>query len=101
MVGVSASVNLSLHHKDQKFSSLTGSPGWSRKKGRETVVMCGTWCVMFLVTVVASTTEASSGSSNGSCLRAAAHHPSAAIPATQSRRRLRSTTGLRRMTINV
>jgi len=41
MVGVSASVNLSLHHKVQKFSSGTGSPGWSRKKGRKTVVVCG------------------------------------------------------------
>jgi len=34
MVGVSASVNLSLHYKVQKFSSGTASPGWSRKKGR-------------------------------------------------------------------
>jgi len=33
MVGVSASVNLPLHYKVQKFSSGTGSPGWSRKKG--------------------------------------------------------------------
>ena len=41
MVGVSASVNLPLHHKVQKFSSGTGSPGWSRKKGRKTVVV---WC---------------------------------------------------------
>jgi len=32
MAGVSASVNLPLHHKVQKFSSGTGSPGWSRKK---------------------------------------------------------------------
>ena len=39
MVGVSASVNLLLHHKVQKFSSGTGSPGWSRKKGRKTVVV--------------------------------------------------------------
>jgi len=39
MVGVSASVNLPLHHKVQKFSSGTGSPGWSREKGRKTVVM--------------------------------------------------------------
>jgi len=38
MIGVSASVNLSLHHKVQRFSSGTGSPGWSRKKGRKTVV---------------------------------------------------------------
>ena len=39
MVGVSASVSLPLHHKVQKFSSGTGSPGWSQKKGRETVVV--------------------------------------------------------------
>jgi len=39
MVGVSASVNLPLHHKVQKFSSGTGSPGWSWKKGRKTVVV--------------------------------------------------------------
>jgi len=32
MVGVSVSVNLPLHHKVQKFSSGTGSPGWSRKR---------------------------------------------------------------------
>jgi len=31
MVSMSASVNLPLHHKVQKFSSGTGSPGWSRK----------------------------------------------------------------------
>jgi len=41
MVGVSASVNLPLHHKVQKFSSGTGSPRWSEKKGRKTVVV---WC---------------------------------------------------------
>ena len=41
MVSVYASVNLPLHHKVQKFSSGTGSPGWSRKKGRKTVVV---WC---------------------------------------------------------
>ena len=39
MIGVSASVNLPLHHEVQKFSSGTGSPGWSRKKGRKTVVV--------------------------------------------------------------
>jgi len=32
-VGVTASVNLPLHHKVQKFSSGTGSPGWSPKTG--------------------------------------------------------------------
>jgi len=40
MVCVSASVNLPLHHEVQKFSSGTGSPVWSRKKCRKTVV-CG------------------------------------------------------------
>jgi len=40
MVGVSASVNLPLHHKVQKFSSGTGSPGWSSKKGHKMVVVC-------------------------------------------------------------
>jgi len=33
------SVYLPLHHKVQKVSSGTGSPGWSRKKGRKTVVV--------------------------------------------------------------
>jgi len=40
MVSVSASVNLPLHHKVQKFSSDTGSRGWSRKKDHKMVV-CG------------------------------------------------------------
>ena len=39
MVGESASVNLPLHYKVQKFSSSTGSPGWSRKKGRKMVAV--------------------------------------------------------------
>ena len=39
MFDVSASVNLPLNHEIQKFSSGTGSPGWSRKKGRKTVVV--------------------------------------------------------------
>jgi len=39
MVCVSASVNLPLHHKVQKFSSGTGLSGWSQEKGRKTV-MC-------------------------------------------------------------
>jgi len=43
MVGVSASGNLPLHHKVQKFSSGTCSPGWSQKKGRKMVVV---WCVV-------------------------------------------------------
>jgi len=42
MVGVSASVNLSLHYEVQKFSSGTSLPGWSRKKVRKmVVVVCG------------------------------------------------------------
>jgi len=45
MVGVSASVSLPLHHKVHKFSSGTGSPGWSRKNGRETVVVVVAVCV--------------------------------------------------------
>ena len=39
MVIVCASVDLPLHHKVQKFTSCTGSPDWSRKKGRKTVVV--------------------------------------------------------------
>jgi len=39
MVGVSASVNLPLQHEVQKLSSGTGSPRWSWKKGRKTVVV--------------------------------------------------------------
>jgi len=39
MVTVSASVNLPLHHKVQKFCSGTGSPGCSWKKCRKTVVV--------------------------------------------------------------
>jgi len=39
MVRLSASVDLPLHHKDQKFSSGTSSPGWSGKKGHKTVVV--------------------------------------------------------------
>ena len=37
--GVSASVNLPLHHEVQKFSSGTGSPGCSQKKGHKTFVV--------------------------------------------------------------
>jgi len=36
-------VNLPLHHKVQKFSSGISSPGWSRKKGHETVVDLWWW----------------------------------------------------------
>jgi len=39
IVSMSASVNLALHHKVQKLSSGTGSPGLSRKKGRKMLVV--------------------------------------------------------------
>ena len=52
MVGVSASVNLPLHHKVQKFSSGTGSPGWSRKKGRKTVVCVCVFSAYSLVILI-------------------------------------------------
>ena len=47
MVGVSASVGLPLHHQVQKLSSGTGSPRWSRKKGRKTVAVV-VWYIPFL-----------------------------------------------------
>jgi len=47
MVGVSAFVNLPLHQKVQKFSSGTGSPEWSRKKGRKTAVVVTTTLVYY------------------------------------------------------
>ena len=46
LVGVSASVNLPLHHKVQKFSG-TGSPGWFQKKGSKTVVVC--WLILVII----------------------------------------------------
>ena len=42
---VSASVNLCFHHTVQKFSSGTGSSGWSRKKGHKMVVVWWWWYV--------------------------------------------------------
>jgi len=42
-VGVSASVNLPLHHKVQKFSTDTGSPGWSWKRAVKRL-----WCRGYL-----------------------------------------------------
>jgi len=39
MVYVSASVNLPLHQKVQKFSSGTVSPRWSQRKGRKMLVV--------------------------------------------------------------
>jgi len=45
MVSVSASVNLPLHCKVQKFSSGTGSPGWSLKKGHKMFVVSEVSCM--------------------------------------------------------
>jgi len=42
MVSVSASVNVPLHHKVQKFSSSIGSSGWSPK--RDVKRLCVVWC---------------------------------------------------------
>ena len=41
MVGVSASVNLPLHHKVQKFFSGIGSHGWSRQRAVKRLWWCG------------------------------------------------------------
>ena len=46
MVSVSASVIFPCTMKSRRFSSGTGSPGWSRKKGHETVVYV---CVCLLI----------------------------------------------------
>jgi len=55
MVGVSASVNLPLQHKVQKFSSGTGSPGWSQTKGGKTVVGGGGVVVIHSNTATSAT----------------------------------------------
>ena len=49
LVGVSASVNLLLQHKVQKFSSGTGSPRRSWKKGRKTVVVVVVVSYLFIM----------------------------------------------------
>jgi len=48
MVCVSASVNLPLHHKVQKFSSDTGSPGGPRKRAIKQLCVCAT-CTSYRV----------------------------------------------------
>ena len=50
-VGVSASVNLTLRHKVQKFSSGTGSPGWSRKRAIKRLYVCLCVCYVVLISV--------------------------------------------------
>jgi len=54
MVGVSASVNLPLHHKVQKFCSGTGWPGWSQKNCRKTVVVVW-WFTLYRLLIELST----------------------------------------------
>jgi len=49
MVCVSASVNLPLHHKVQKFSSGSGSPGCS---GKRAIKWLWWWCYHKLLTEV-------------------------------------------------
>jgi len=56
MVGVSASVNIPLHHKVQKFSSGTGTSGWSQKKGCKMVVVL--FRLLSCVSIFMSTIEA-------------------------------------------
>jgi len=51
IIRVSACVKLPLHHKVQKFSSGTGSPGWSREKGHKMVV-CVCACADILISSV-------------------------------------------------
>ena len=48
---MSVSVNLPLHPKVQKFSSGIGSRGWSRKKDRKTVVVCGVVAILDILVV--------------------------------------------------
>jgi len=57
MVGVSASVNLPLHHKVEKFSSGIGSPGWSRKNGHKMVVVVVVAAVMELARLMVLVSE--------------------------------------------
>jgi len=58
MVGVSASVNLFLHHKVQKLSSGTSAPWWSWKNGHKMVVVVDisiffvTFCITFVKSIV-------------------------------------------------
>jgi len=52
MASVSASVNLPLHHKVQKFSSGTGSPGWFRKRAVKRL-WCGIQIQIYIDTLAA------------------------------------------------
>jgi len=52
LVSVSASVNLPLHHKVQKFSSGTGSPGWSQKRAVKWLCVCVCVIQLILQTII-------------------------------------------------
>jgi len=57
-VGESASINLPSRHEVQMFSSGTGSPGWSQKKGRKTVVcVCCYYVIKQTLTPVTMITD--------------------------------------------
>jgi len=79
MVSVSASVNLPLHNKVQKFSSGTGSPGWSRKKGRKTVVVVviHLYCVYNLLLILHCIVEVALSADNLHCPSVCVQHLSA------------------------
>ena len=47
-VAPSRMVSLPLHHEVQRFSSGTGSPGWSQKESRKTVVVCVYVCYLLI-----------------------------------------------------
>ena len=69
MVCVSVFVNLPLHHKVQKLSSGSGSPGWSRKKGQKTVVVvvwAGSW-VCHMPTLLSQITKYHVAASQNQC----------------------------------
>ena len=52
VVGVSASVNLPLHHKVQRFSSGTVSPGWSQKRAIKRSCVRARVCVCVCVLAI-------------------------------------------------
>ena len=50
MVGVSASINHPLHHKVQKFSSGTGTPGGPGKRATKQVCVCTNFTITSITT---------------------------------------------------
>ena len=59
VVSVSASVNLPLHHKDQKFSPGTGSPAGGPGKRAVKRLWCGAWVILSLRCYDSNTTAIS------------------------------------------